>query len=83
MIVRQIENDILGLGFGFLETQDIGLVVRNEWIKHIFTQHGANAVYIPGVHFHGGKYILWSWFAELIAGDKVAGGMLRYSTFWW
>lgn len=54
VVFGQVEDDILGLGFGFLETENVGLFGIHEGIKYVFTQHGTDAVDIPRIQFHTG-----------------------------
>lgn len=51
-VLRQVKLDLPPLGFGFLQAQDVGIVIGDEFLKQPFTQYGPQTIYIPTIEFH-------------------------------
>ncbi len=56
VVVRQIDFRLAFLGLGFLQAQDVGLVLGDEFLKGALFHHGTNAVDVPAVEFHEREY---------------------------
>ncbi len=53
VVVRQIDFRLAFLGLGFLQAQDVGLVLGDEFLKGSLFYNRTNAVDVPAVEFHG------------------------------
>src|SRR5258708_8126854 len=51
-VIGQIDLELSTLGLGLLQTDDIGPKLLQKRLKHLFLDHGANAVDIPGKNLH-------------------------------
>ena len=50
-----IDLDLLARGLGFLQAEDVGLVLLDERQELALAEDGAEAVDVPGVELHGLK----------------------------
>ena len=52
VVAGQVDFDLPAFGLGFLQAQDVRLVLGQEGLEGALPQHGANAVDVPGIDFH-------------------------------
>ena len=56
MIAGEVDLGLAFLGLGFLQAQDVGLVLGDEFLKGAFLDDGADAVDVPRIEFHAREY---------------------------
>lgn len=52
LVVGEVDFGLTFFGFGFLEADDVGVVVGDEALEFAFFEDGTEAVYVPGEDVH-------------------------------
>src|SRR5690606_14894886 len=68
-VLRQVNDCLPLLCLGFLQTQYVGIVLCNKFLKLTFSNNGSDAVYIPGIDLHICQYSLVIDFSARLGGN--------------